>query len=77
MDAPSRASGSGKRSESETDQLAIVEQLLPQYFVKLSSGTASIGGKVTNFGYQLTNDYESGADALNIRTPLIGIYGGN
>jgi hypothetical protein len=45
--------------------------------VKLNSGTASIGARVTNFGYQLTNDYESGAGELNNRTPLIGIYGGN
>jgi hypothetical protein len=45
--------------------------------IKLSSGVASIGDRVTNFGYSLTDDYESGAPALSDRTPLIAIYGGN
>jgi len=40
-------------------------------------GTASVSGKVTNFGYSLTNVYVSGTNELKERTPLVGIYGGN
>jgi len=47
------------------------------FHVKLSSGTASVGGEVTNLGYSLTNAYVSGASALGDRTPLIGIYRSN
>lgn len=56
-------------SQSTTQDVA-------SFNVKMSSGTASVGGKVTNFGYQLTNAYVSGASLSN-RAPLIGIYGGD
>ncbi len=56
-------------SQSTTQDVA-------SFNVKMSSGTASVDGKVTNFGYQLTNAYVSGTE-LNNRAPLVGIYGGD